>query len=849
MRTLIFTFLLIAVTSFAAPQPTTYLNAWTTNKSVLPVFGDNNLAIQNRISGPGGFTNWNFFGIGPNTVARLKDATNIANAIVSSSQVWTQDSGFIFPNGTSLNDSTAGIVIRTNDGSLFLGKNEYLDTPINVPYPLISYQGILASNDVNQFQFDFAVFDDPDDYNLYSVFNATVNADFNGIPRASASIALSTKDTNSPSAYSLRFTSQPNTNSRPIRWRIGSSDLFWFGGDGSLTLNGILSAVNQTNSGTLDVTGDATFYSDLFIKGGLGATGGGTLAGGFKITDLTANRLLTLDGSKTIASSAYSDADIAALQAATNGAFIRTQTGTGNATTLTNSFFVVGSSNFYQQFKTTTTNTGGILDQRVPIGWFQFANNQVNGTDPHQDVQTVFGYNFTGSGGQANTNEGSFGYVFESDWQNFNNLIQSEWYLSYQFPYTNFSIRPLGFNFQRSTNTAPGSVLTGSSINGNITADSFSFQDRFQATAPWNITMDTAGKNATVTEYGQHFISGNYLNQAILTIGGTDGSANGFLIVKNSSGAGGEITMSGTTMLFDQTSGVTRFRFSNLGPLEVDGLHTNAAAMNTAGGVTNYSNQGTYGNVEIGSLGAATSTILSNSSSAATFSIQTSNSLRSKIFQSGTAVLIGSSAASSVSDVFEILNGTTSYQFDLNANNGFTINNNGFTFGISASSSLNSLTSNSKPIAMAVGSETARITSTNVLIGTTAGLAKLHITNSNVQVGLRVDTIASNDIAVFYRGTTLVGGVSSNGIYSLVSNLVAPTAITFPNSTVNWTNPLNCNIELYIDNTAVTGTAIKKNGTQIFGGLSNDVTMHLQPGEFFSETYSVGTPSATFSPF
>jgi hypothetical protein len=90
---------------------------------------------------------------------------------------------------------------------------------------------------------------------------------------------------------------------------------------------------------------------------------------------------------------------------------------------------------------------------------------------------------------------------------------------------------------------------------------------------------------------------------------------------------------------------------------------------------------------------------------------------------------------------------------------------------------------------------------------------------------------------------------ATNGIATLRSNLLAPTAITFPNSTVNWTNPLNCNIELYIDNTAVTGTAIKKNGTQIFGGLSNDVTMHLQPGEFFSESYSVGTPSATFSPF
>ncbi len=81
MRTLIFTLTLLAVTCFGAPQPTTYLNAWTTNRSVLPVFGDNNLSVSNRIAGPGGGTNWNFYGIGPNTVARLTDVTNSGNGL------------------------------------------------------------------------------------------------------------------------------------------------------------------------------------------------------------------------------------------------------------------------------------------------------------------------------------------------------------------------------------------------------------------------------------------------------------------------------------------------------------------------------------------------------------------------------------------------------------------------------------------------------------------------------------------------------------------------------------------------------------------------------------------------
>ena len=119
-------------------------------------------------------------------------------------------------------------------------------------------------------------------------------------------------------------------------------------------------------------------------------------------------------------------------------------------------------------------------------------------------------------------------------------------------------------------------------------------------------------------------------------------------------------------------------------------------------------------------------------------------------------------------------------------------------------------------------------TTQSIGIGTTAPAAKLDVV-----------------------GTANIGSllIATQSISTLRSNLLAPTAITFPNSTVNWTNPLNCNIELYIDNTAVTGTAIKKNGTQIFGGLSNDVIIHLQPGEYFSETYSVGTPVGTYSPF
>lgn len=100
---------------------------------------------------------------------------------------------------------------------------------------------------------------------------------------------------------------------------------------------------------------------------------------------------------------------------------------------------------------------------------------------------------------------------------------------------------------------------------------------------------------------------------------------------------------------------------------------------------------------------------------------------------------------------------------------------------------------------------------------------------------------AAGDIAA--RNLNLTGGMST-----LRSNKLAPTAITFPATTVPWTNNQTCNIELYIDNTGVTGSVLTKNGTTIASGLVTFLTLGLQPGEYFSETYTVGTPTARWSP-
>lgn len=131
------------------------------------------------------------------------------------------------------------------------------------------------------------------------------------------------------------------------------------------------------------------------------------------------------------------------------------------------------------------------------------------------------------------------------------------------------------------------------------------------------------------------------------------------------------------------------------------------------------------------------------------------------------------------------------------------------------------------------------------------GTRAMVITNGGLS-----STVTSNSITTgqgtFNGGTSnYLGGVtiSQSGIGSTLSNLSAPTSFTFPATTVNWTNPITTSIEVYIDNGAVTGTAIKKNGTTISSSVTGDANLGLQPGEYFSETYTVGTPTGKWSPF
>ena len=108
-----------------------------------------------------------------------------------------------------------------------------------------------------------------------------------------------------------------------------------------------------------------------------------------------------------------------------------------------------------------------------------------------------------------------------------------------------------------------------------------------------------------------------------------------------------------------------------------------------------------------------------------------------------------------------------------------------------------------------------------------------------------------NGTNIFTGNRTIVGALPPQVLTpesGKVNIGAAPVAISFPATTTKWTNGTPNAIELYINNTGVTGTVIAKNGTTIETVLTGPFRLDLQPGEYFSETYTVGTPSATYLP-
>lgn len=137
--------------------------------------------------------------------------------------------------------------------------------------------------------------------------------------------------------------------------------------------------------------------------------------------------------------------------------------------------------------------------------------------NPQPDVIHSLGWNWAG-GSSVKTNVGKFQINYETDWQNYGGLSQSEFYMVYTYPSsngTNFGLRPFGFNFQRNI-TNNQSIYT----SGNISSDQFAFQDPYYATQPWYVNISS--NDIVIYHYGQYTLRPDSNRSATLKLeGGT----------------------------------------------------------------------------------------------------------------------------------------------------------------------------------------------------------------------------------------------------------------------------------------------------------------------------------------
>ena len=115
--------LLLPMCLFAQFPPPFWRNAWTTNTPPRAVYGQDNLSVTNA----GGGTNWLFYEVGPKTIARLGDVTNIASSFSGGGGLTTNANQFLgvplsIKAGafqTNMNFWSTG----TNHGDLYLDGN------------------------------------------------------------------------------------------------------------------------------------------------------------------------------------------------------------------------------------------------------------------------------------------------------------------------------------------------------------------------------------------------------------------------------------------------------------------------------------------------------------------------------------------------------------------------------------------------------------------------------------------------------------------------------------------------------------------------------------------------------
>ncbi len=119
------------------------------------------------------------------------------------------------------------------------------------------------------------------------------------------------------------------------------------------------------------------------------------------------------------------------------------------------------------------------------------------------------------------------------------------------------------------------------------------------------------------------------------------------------------------------------------------------------------------------------------------------------------------------------------------------------------------------------------------------------------RVGLRVSD--KNGVAAATIIDLTNGVVYANrGFYSQSKNLLAPATISVGASPFSWTNYVSTagtNVFVFVDGSGVTGS-VAINGTTIYSALAGaDATIPLQPGEYVTVTYTIGTPVMFWKPF
>jgi len=108
--------------------------------------------------------------------------------------------------------------------------------------------------------------------------------------------------------------------------------------------------------------------------------------------------------------------------------------------------------------------------------------------------------------------------------------------------------------------------------------------------------------------------------------------------------------------------------------------------------------------------------------------------------------------------------------------------------------------------------------------------------------------LTSNTVTMNGSVSNTLISTSTGGFSSGASNLVASTSIAVGASPFSYTNTIGKNVFVYVDGAGVTGS-LAKNGQQLFSALvGTDVTVPLQPGQYVTVTYTVGTPTMRFDP-